>query len=144
MWLNPVLLRTVLAIALGTLAAAGICLRLGRPTAYGPLWPPHMISLAGGGGCAERLRFARTNFTGGPVQPELLKAALAAANENGALMLAVRRNRCSCQMSQVQGHTSTQQSTAGVLMRDSGCPVAQAEALARRPSASMCLNHTTS
>ena len=79
------MLRTLLAVAAGTFAAA-MCFQLGRSTAHESAWPQPLAALVG----AARMRFSPANSSGSPVQPELLLAALAAANENGALMLAVR------------------------------------------------------
>ena len=85
MWRDRAVLRVLLAVAAGTFAVA-VSFQLGRSSAHESVWPQPLAALMTRG----RVRFSPVSSPGSPVQPELLAAALAAANENGAVMLAVR------------------------------------------------------
>ena len=93
MIMDPAVMRTLLVVAVGTLAA-GICFLLGRSTAHIDIVmlarPYPVAAFKGGHTYAARLRTSPLDVSGGRMQPELLTAARAAANEDGALLLVVR------------------------------------------------------
>ena len=80
----------VASMVLGTLAA-GMIFLLGRSTAPATAGPQPLSSLLGAYVNSMQRSVGGANITSAAIQPELLQAAHMAANENGALILAVCR-----------------------------------------------------
>ena len=87
MWLDSAVLQSLTSLAIWTLAA-GMAFLLGRSTARGGASFMQPLPLRADARAQTRLP---VGAAGSAIQQELLAAAQAAANADGALILAVRR-----------------------------------------------------
>ena len=88
------MLRILLLAVVGSLAT-GVCMQLGRLIVFASAWPQPLTDVMARTGVQFSASNGSEQFSRGirsvhPVQRELLTAALAAANADGAIMLVVR------------------------------------------------------
>lgn len=88
-----ILLSPLMSLGFGILFAV-VCILLLHATPPSKMaFPPQLLkAMLKAHVRSIGLQFARDDVTGAPIQRELLEAARAAANEGGAIILAVRTN----------------------------------------------------